>query len=199
MSKKLIVVQDSRNVMPKVYAYEKKKPHINHIAKALAMKYLSEDGDYVSLIFDCVSKNEFLAKVIYKDYSVKITVSKVRKSEKMEIPVECLDEECILSFINSDVKGIKGDINIEIPDDEEEIEDEECEEVEDEEEEEYTMRILINNGDLMDENYQEIQEALDEAFIRYDWDGGDRLMISSTDYEDVDKTLTKLGYDLDII
>lgn len=67
------------------------------------------------------------------------------------------------------------------------------------EDEDYTMRVLINNGDLSDEEYQEIQSALDDEFIRYDWDGGDRLMISSEYYEEVEEILSGLGYSLDII
>ena len=60
---------------------------------------------------------------------------------------------------------------------------------------EYNMeRILLDeNADI-----NEIEEALDEAGIDYDWDSGDRLMISSYDLEDVTAILDELT-DYDII
>ncbi len=52
---------------------------------------------------------------------------------------------------------------------------------------------------LLDENadINEIEEALDEAGIDYDWDSGNRLMISSYDLKDVTAILDKLtNYDI---
>ena len=44
-----------------------------------------------------------------------------------------------------------------------------------------------------------VEEALDAVFIEYDWDGGDRLMVSSEDIEYVARILDQLGVEWEII
>ncbi len=55
-------------------------------------------------------------------------------------------------------------------------------------------RILLSD----DADINEIEEALDEAGIDYNWDSGDRLMVSGDDLEDVTAILDELT-DYDII
>lgn len=44
-----------------------------------------------------------------------------------------------------------------------------------------------------------VEEALDAVFIEYDWDEGDRLMVSSDDIEYVARILDQLGVEWEII
>ena len=54
-------------------------------------------------------------------------------------------------------------------------------------------RILLDG----DADIEEVENALDEAGIDYDWDSGDRLMVSSEDLDDVTDILDDItGYDV---
>ena len=55
-------------------------------------------------------------------------------------------------------------------------------------------RILLAE----DTDINEVENALDEAGIDYDWDSGDRLMVSSDDLEETTAILDELT-DYDII
>ena len=53
-------------------------------------------------------------------------------------------------------------------------------------------RILLDG----DADIEEVENALDEAGIDYDWDSGDRLMVSSEDLDDVTDILDAItGHD----
>ena len=58
------------------------------------------------------------------------------------------------------------------------------------------IRVLVqcDNNDIT-----AMEEALDNKFISYDYDEGDRLMIPSNQYEDAAQILDKLGLDYDVI
>lgn len=54
-------------------------------------------------------------------------------------------------------------------------------------------RILLDDG----ADIEEIENALDEEGIDYDWDSSDRLMVSSEDLDDVTDILDDItGYDI---
>ena len=54
-------------------------------------------------------------------------------------------------------------------------------------------RILLDD----DADIEEIESALDEAGIDYDWDSGDRLMVSSEDLDEVTDILDDItSYDI---
>lgn len=46
---------------------------------------------------------------------------------------------------------------------------------------------------------EEVQESLDDNYISYDWDSGDRLMINEDDLEEVEEILQSIGAGYDII
>ena len=46
---------------------------------------------------------------------------------------------------------------------------------------------------------EDVQEALDDNYISYDWDSGDRLMIDEDDLEEVEEILQSIGAGYDII
>lgn len=58
------------------------------------------------------------------------------------------------------------------------------------------IRIHIN-GD--EEDIEEAQKALNDNFIDWDYDSGDRMMIPSDQYQEASEILDELGIDYDVI